>query len=123
MNPFVELLLNHPETVTAVRIALVAAGTALAVGAVAWRMVRGTSRALLSDRAAVRLVAVALVVLPLAGLFLSGLTRCDFIGFQTSASLLLVVVGTHLAFRAKEKWYILVYVVEFLLFGSLCPAI
>jgi len=66
-NWLFELLTYHPEQVAAIRIGLVAVGAALVAAAVGARILRCKDRVLISDRAAVRLFAVALVVSALCG--------------------------------------------------------
>jgi len=122
MNWLYELLMYQPETVTDIRIGMVAVGATLVLTALGVKLLRRKDRVLISDRVAVRLFAVALVVFPISCMMAAGTTHCDFVSFQVLSSVVLTMAGTVVAIRAKLKWYIWVYVFLLLLFGSLMPA-
>lgn len=124
-------LVNRPVLLWSIRIALMGVGMGLVVGPVIWCGVRRcASRVLLSDLAALRLMAVLLIVLPIACWTLYVTAGCDCVGssmdfpqlsFQHASSTVIVVFGSHIAFRARRKRYILLFLLEFLFVAAVCP--
>lgn len=64
----------------------------------------------------------AMFLVPISCFLLTGTTKCDFLPFQSAASLLLFLSGSIVAVRTRRYKRILYYLILMLVFGGLSPA-
>ena len=126
-NPIREFMFYDPH-VSVVRTALVVIGGMIIVAAAAFAVSRRISHRkcdldIVSDRAALRGFAVAMLLVVVFCWTLMCSVHGDAMPFQAGAMSCLAVVGSVVAIRAKRKRWIIVYLLIWMLFVALGPAI
>ena len=126
-NPIREFMFYDPH-VSVVRTALVVIGGMIIVAAAAFAVSRRISHRkcdldIVSDRAALRGFAVAMLLVVVFCWTLMCSVHGDAMPFQAGAMSCLAVVGSVVAIRAKRKRWIIVYILIWMLFVALAPAI
>ena len=126
-NPIREFMF-YDSHVSVVRTALMVIGGMIIVAAAAVAISSRISRRkcdldIVSDRAALRGFAVAMLFVFVFCWTLMGTVGCDAMLFQDGAMSCLAVVGSVFAIRAKRKRWIIVYFLIWMLAGTLAPAI
>ena len=126
-NPIREFMF-YDSHVSVVRTALMVIGGVIVIAAVAFAVSRRISHRkcdldIVSDRAALRGFAVAMLFVFVFCWTLMGTVGCDAMLFQAGAMSCLAVVGSVVAIRAKRKRWIIVYLLIWMLFVALAPAI
>ena len=124
-QPIHEFVSYNPH-VSAVRTALMVVGGLLVVAAAALAVSRRISprqcaRDLVSDRAAVRGFAVAMLFVSIFCWTLMVYVGCETL-FSAGANSFLALFGSVVAIRAKCKRWMIVYFLIWLLLGALSPA-
>lgn len=119
------VFISYDPHVSVVRTALMVAGGLIVVAAAALAVSRRISPrrralAIVSDRAAVRGFAVAMLLVWVFCWTLMGCVGCDATSFGAGAQSFLTLFGSAVAIRAKDKWWIIVYWLIWLLCGALC---
>jgi hypothetical protein len=125
-NPIWEFMF-YDSHVSVVRTALMVIGGVIVIAAVAFAVSRRISHRkcdldIVSDRAALRGFAVAMLLLFVFCWTLMCSVHGDAMPFQAGAMSCLVVVGSVVAIRAKRKRWIIVYWLIWMFAGALCPA-
>ena len=126
-NPIREFMF-YDSHVSVVRTALMVIGGMIIVAAAAVAISSRISRRkcdldIVSDRAALRGFAVAMLLVFVFCWTLMGTVGCDAMPLQAGAMSCLAVVGSVFAIRAKRKRWIIVYFLIWMLAGTLAPAI
>ncbi len=126
-NPIREFMF-YDSHVSVVRTALMVIGGVIVIAAVAFAVSRRISHRkcdldIVSDRAALRGFAVAMLLVLVFCWTLMCSVLCDAMPFQAGAMSCLAVVGSVVAIRAKRKRWIIVYFLIWMLTGALAPAI
>ena len=126
-NPIREFMF-YDSHVSVVRTALMVIGGMIIVAAAAVAISSRISRRkcdldIVSDRAALRGFAVAMLFVFVFCWTLMGTVGCDAMLFQAGAMSCLAVVGSVFAIRAKRKRWISVYFLIWVLTSALAPAI
>ena len=126
-NPIREFMFYDPHG-SVVRTALVVIGGMIIVAAAAFAVSRRISHRkcdldIVSDRAALRGFAVAMLLVVVFCWTLMCSVHGDAMPFQAGAMSCLAVVGSVVAIRAKRKRWIIVYLLIWMLFVALAPAI
>ncbi len=126
-NPIREFMF-YDSHVSVVRTALMVIGGMIIVAAAAVAISSRISHRkcdldIVSDRAALRGFAVAMLFVFVFCWTLMGTVGCDAMLFQAGAMSCLAVVGSVFAIRAKRKRWIIVYFLIWMLVGTLAPAI
>ena len=126
-NPIREFMFYDPH-VSVVRTALVVIGGMIIVAAAAFAVSRRISHRkcdldIVSDYAALRGFAVAMLLVVVFCWTLMCSVHGDAMPFQAGAMSCLAVVGSVVAIRAKRKRWIIVYILIWMLFVALAPAI
>lgn len=112
--------------VPTVRIILVMSGTLIVVGAIVANLVKRKKHdtdpcGIDSDRIALRYLLAAQFLIPFSCFMLAANTYCDFFLFQSSAALLILIVGIIVALRSRTYRYIFYLLVLFILVTGLIP--
>ena len=126
-NPIREFMF-YDSHVSVVRTALMVIGGMFIVAAAAFAVSRRISHRkcdldIVSDRAALRGFAVAMLLVFVFCWTLMCSVLCNAMPFQAGAMSCLAVVGSVVAIRAKRKRWIIVYLLIWMLFVALAPAI
>ena len=126
--PIQEFVFYNSSYVWGVRVALMVIGGVIVIAAVAFAVSRRISHRkcdldIVSDRAALRGFAVAMLLVLVFCWTLMCSVLCDAMPFQAGAMSCLAVVGSVFAIRAKRKRWIIVYLLIWMLFVALAPAI
>lgn len=126
-NPIREFMF-YDSQVSIVRTALMVTGGLIVVVAAAFAVSRRISHRkcdlyIVSDRAALRGFAVAMLFVFVFCWTLMGELGCDAMPLQAGAMSCLAVVGSVFAIRAKRKRWIIVYFLIWMFAGALAPAI
>lgn len=125
-NPIQEFMLYNSH-ISVVRMALMVVGGMIIVAAAAFAVSRRISHRkcdldIVSDRAALRGFAIAMLLVLVFCWTLMGSVLCDAMPFQTGAMSCLAVVGSVVAIRAKRKRWIIVYWLIWMFASALWPA-
>ena len=125
-NPIREFMF-YDSHVSVVRTALMVIGGVIVIAAVAFAVSRRISHRkcdldIVSDRAALRGFAIAMLLVSVFCWTLMGELGCDAMPLQAGAMSCLAVVGSVVAIRAKRKRWIIVYWLIWMFAGALCPA-
>ena len=125
-NPIREFMF-YDSHVSVVRTALMVIGGVIVIAAVAFAVSRRISHRkcdldIVSDRAALRGFAIAMLLVSVLSRTLMGVLGCDAMPLQAGAMSCLAVVGSVVAIRAKRKRWIIVYWLIWMFAGALCPA-
>ena len=125
-NPIREFMF-YDSHISVVRMALMVVGGMITVAAIALAVSRRISHRkcgldIVSDRAALRGFAVAMLFVFVFCWTLMGTVGCDAMLFQAGTMSCLAVVGSVFAIRAKRKRWIIVYFLIWMLVGALVPA-
>ena len=117
----------YDSHVSVVRTALMVIGGVIVIAAVAFAVSRRISHRkcdldIVSDRAALRGFAIAMLLVSVFCWTLMGELGCDAMPLQAGAMSCLAVVGSVFAIRAKRKRWIIVYWLIWMFAGALCPA-
>ena len=117
----------YDSQVSIARMALMVTGGLIVVAAVAFAVSRRISHRkcdldIVSDRAALRGFAVAMLLVLVFCWTLMCELGCDAMPLQAGAMSCLAVVGSVFAIRAKRKRWIIVYWLIWMFAGALCPA-
>ena len=112
--------------VPTVRIILVMSGTLIVVGAIVANLVKRKKHdtgpcGIDSDRIALRYLLAAQFLIPFSCFMLAANTYCDFFLFQSSAALLILIVGIIVALRSRTYRYIFYLLVIFIFVAGLVP--
>ncbi len=126
-NPIREFMF-YDSHVSVVRTALMVIGGVIVIAAAAFAVSRRISHRkcdldIVSDRAALRGFAVAMLLVLVFCWTLMCELGCDAMPLQAGAMSCLVVVGSVFAIRAKRKRWIVVYFLIWMLAGALAPAL
>ena len=126
-NPIREFMFYNSQ-VSIVRTALMVTGGLIVVVAAAFAVSRRISHRkcdldIVSDRAALRGFAVAMLFVFVFCWTLMGELGCDAMPLQAGAMSCLALFGSLVAIRAKRKRWIIVYWLIWMFAGALCPAI
>ena len=126
-NPIREFMF-YDSQVSIVRTALMVIGGMIIVAAVAFAVSRWISHRkcdldILSDRAALRGFAVAMLLALVFCMTLMSIVECDAMPLQAGAMSCLALFGSLVAIRAKRKRWIIFYFLIWMLAGTLAPAI
>ena len=126
-NPIREFMF-YDSHVSVVRTALMVIGGVIVIAAAAFAVSMRISHrkcdlGIVSDRAALRGFAVAMLFVFVFCWTLMGTVGCDAMLFQAGAMSCLAVVGSVFAIRAKRKRWIIVYWLIWMFAGALAPAI
>ncbi len=126
-NPIREFMF-YDSHVSVVRTALMVIGGVIVIAAAAFAVSRRISHRkcdldIVSDRAALRGFAVAMLLASVFCLTLMSVVRCDAVPLQAGAMSCLALLGSVVAIRAKRKRWIIVYFLIWMLVGALAPAI
>ena len=126
-NPIREFMF-YDSHISVVRMALMVIGGVIVIAAAAFAVSRRISHRkcdldIVSDRAALRGFAVAMLLVFVFCWTLMCSVRCDAMPFQAGAMSCLAVVGSVVAIRAKRKRWIIVYFLIWTLTVALAPAI
>lgn len=126
-NPIREFMI-YDSHVSVVRTALMVIGGVIVIAAAAFAVSRRISHRkcdldIVSDRAALRGFAVAMLLVFVFCWTLMGSVLCDAVPFQAGAMSCLAVVGSVVAIRAKRKRWIIVYWLIWMFASALWPAI
>ena len=126
-NPIREFMFYNSQ-VSIVRTALMVTGGLIVVVAAAFAVSRRISHRkcdldIVSDRAALRGFAVAMLLASVFCLTLMSVVGCDAVPLQAGAMSCLTLLGSVVAIRAKRKRWIIVYFLIWMLVGALAPAI
>ena len=126
-NPIREFMF-YDSHVSVVRTALMVIGGVIVIAAAAFAVSRRISHRkcdldIVSDRAALRGFAVAMLLVLVFCWTLMCELGCDAMPLQAGAMSCLAVVGSVFAIRAKRKRWIIVYIIIWMLVGTLAPAI
>ena len=118
----------YDSHVLVVRTALMVTGGLIVVAAVAFAVSTRISHRkcdldILSDRAALRGFAVAMLLVLVFCWTLMCMVGCDAVPLQAGAMSCLALLGSVVAIRAKRKRWIIAYWLIWMLFAALCPAI
>lgn len=127
-NPIREFMFYDSHVLSVVRTALIVIGGMIIVVAAAFAVSRRISHRkcdldIVSDRAALRGFAVAMLLVLVFCWTLMCSVDGDAMPFQAGAMSCLAVVGSVVAIRAKRKRWIIVYFLIWMLAGALAPAI
>ena len=114
--------------VPTVRIILVMSGTLIVVGAIVANLVKRKKHdtgpcGIDSDRIALRYLLAAQFLIPFSCFMLAANTYCDFFLFQSSAALLILIVGIVVAVRSRKYRYVFYLLIIFILVTGLVPSI
>ena len=125
-NPIREFMF-YDSHVSVVRTALMVIGGVIVIAAAAVAISSRISHRkcdldIVSDRAALRGFAVAMLFVLVFCWTLMGTVGCDAMPLQAGAMSCLAVVGSVFAIRAKRKRWITVYWLIWMFAGALCPA-
>lgn len=125
-NPIREFMI-YDSHVSVVRTALMVIGGVIVIAAAAFAVSRRISHRkcdldIVSDRAALRGFAIAMLLVLVFCWTLMGSVLCDAVPFQTGAMSCLAVVGSVVAIRAKRKRWIIVYWLIWMFASALWPA-
>ena len=125
-NPIWEFMF-YDSHVSVVRTALAVIGGMIIVAAVAFAVSRWISHRkcdldILSDRAALRGFAVAMLLALVFCMTLMSIVECDAMPLQAGAMSCLALFGSLVAIRVKRKRWIIVYWLIWMFAGALCPA-
>jgi hypothetical protein len=117
----------YDSHVSVVRTALMVIGGVIVIAAAAFAVSRRISHRkcdldIVSDRAALRGFAVAMLLVLVFCWTLMGSVLCDAMPFLAGAMSCLAVVGSVVAIRAKRKRWIIVYWLIWMFAGALAPA-
>ena len=112
--------------VSTIRIILVMSGILIVVGAIVANLVKRKKHGkspcgIDSDRGALRYLLVAQFLIPFSCFMLAANTHCDFLLLQSSAALLILIVGVIVALRSRTYRYIFYLLVLFILVTGLIP--
>ena len=112
--------------VSTVRIILVMSGILIVVGAIVANLVKRKKHdtgpcGIDSDRIALRYLLAAQFLIPFSCFMLAANTHCDFLLLQSSAALLVLIVGIIVALRSRTYRYIFYLLVLFILVTGLIP--
>ena len=126
-NPIREFMF-YDSHVSVVRTALMVIGGVIVIAAAAFAVSRRISHRkcdldIVSDRAALRGFAIAMLLVLVFCWTLMCELGCDAMPLQAGAMSCLAVVGSVFAIRAKRKRWIIVYFLIWMLTGALAPAI
>ena len=126
-NPIQEFMI-YDSHVSVVRTALMVIGGVIVIAAAAFAVSRRISHRkcdldIVSDRAALRGFAVAMLLVLVFCWTLMGSVLCYAVPFQTGAMSCLAVLGSVVAIRAKRKRWIIVYWLIWMFASALWPAI
>ena len=126
-NPIREFMI-YDSHVSVVRTALMVIGGVIVIAAAAFAVSRRISHRkcdldIVSDRAALRGFAIAMLLVLVFCWTLMGSVLCYAVPFQTGAISCLAVVGSVVAIRAKRKRWIIVYWLIWMFASALWPAI
>ena len=126
-NPIREFMF-YDSHVSVVRTALMVIGGVIVIAAAAFAVSRRISHRkcdldIVSDRAALRGFAIAMLLVLVFCWTLMCELGCDAMPLQAGAMSCLAVVGSVFAIRAKRKRWIIVYIIIWMLVGTLAPAI
>ena len=118
----------YDSQVSIARTALMVTGGLIVVAAVAFAVSRRISHRkcdldILSDRAALRGFAVAMLLALVFCLTLMSIVGCDAVPLQAGIMSCLALLGSVVAIRAKRKRWIIAYWLIWVLTGALAPAI
>ena len=118
----------YDSQVSIVRTALMVTGGLIVVAAAAFAVSRRISHRkcdldIVSDRAALRGFAIAMLLVLVFCWTLMGALGCDAMPLQAGAMSCLALFGSLVAIRAKRKRGIIVYFLIWILTGALAPAI
>ena len=118
----------YDSQVSIVRTALMVTGGLIVVAAAAFAVSRRISHRkcdldIVSDRAALRGFAIAMLLVLVFCWTLMGALGCDAMPLQAGAMSCLALFGSLVAIRAKRKRWIIVYFLIWILTGALAPAI
>ena len=113
--------------VSTVRIILVMSGILIVVGAIVANLVKRKKHdtgpcGIDSDRIALRYLLAAQFLIPFSCFMLAANTYCDFFLFQSSAALLILIVGIIVALRSRKYRYIFYLLIIFILVAGLVPS-
>ena len=120
--------LFYDQHVSVVRTALRVVGGMVALSAIAFAVSRRISRCkcdmnIMSDFAALRGFAVAMLFVLVFRLTLMVVVFCDAMLFEIGAMSCFTLFGSVVAIRANRKRWIIVYLIIWMLAGTLAPAI
>ena len=126
-NPIREFMF-YDSHVSVVRTALMVIGGVIVIAAAAFAVSRRISHRkcdldIVSDRAALRGFAVAMLLVLVFCWTLMGELGCDAMPLQAGAMSCLALFGSLVAIRVKRKRWIIVYWLIWMLAGTLAPAI
>ena len=126
-NPIQEFMI-YDSHVSVVRTALMVIGGVIVIAAAAFAVSRRISHRkcdldIVSDRAALRGFAIAMLLVLVFCWTLMGSVLCYAVPFQTGAMSCLAVLGSVVAIRAKRKRWIIVYWLIWMFASALWPAI
>ena len=126
-NPIREFMF-YDSHISVVRMALMVVGGMIIVAAAAFAVSRRISHRkcdldIVSDHAALRGFAVAMLLVLVFCWTLMCSVHGDAMPFQAGAMSCLAVVGSVVAIRANRKRWIIVYLIIWMLAGTLAPAI
>ena len=126
-NPIREFMF-YDSQVSIVRTALMVVGGMIIVAAAAFAVSRRISHRkcdldIVSDRAALRGFAIAMLLVLVFCWTLMGELGCDAMPLQAGAMSCLALFGSLVAIRVKRKRWIIVYWLIWMFAGALCPAI
>ena len=124
-NAIRDFIADNPWVPT-VRIILVMSGTLIVVGAIVANLVKRKKHdtgpcGIDSDRIALRYLLAAQFLIPFSCFMLAANTYCDFFLFQSSAALLILIVGIIVAVRSRKYRYIFYLLIIFILVAGLAP--
>ena len=125
-DPIREFMFYNTQ-VSIVRTALMVTGGLIVVVAAAFAVSRRISHCkcdldIVSDRAALRGFAVAMLLVLVFCWTLMGELGCDAMPLQAGAMSCLALFGSLVAIRVKRKRWIIVYWLIWMFAGALCPA-
>ena len=126
-NPISEFLYeSHCSYVPVLQTAFMAIGGMIVAAAAALAVARRISRRsrdmdILSDRAALRCFAIAMLFVWVFCWTLISAVGCDAWLLSVAAISYLVLHGSVVAVRAKDKWWILVYLLIWLFYCAIVP--
>ena len=126
-NPIREFMI-YDSHISVVRTALMVIGGVIVIAAAAFAVSRRISHRkcdldIVSDRAALRGFAIAMLLVLVFCWTLMGSVLCYAVPFQTGAMSCLAVLGSVVAIRAKRKRWIIVYWLIWMFASALWPAI
>ena len=125
-NPIREFMF-YDSHVSVVRTALMVIGGVIVIAAAAFAVSRRISHRkcdldIVSDRAALRGFAIAMLLVLVFCWTLMGGLGCDAMPLQAGAMSCLALFGSLVAIRVKRKRWIIVYWLIWMFAGALCPA-